>query len=68
MNHAQFAEHTEHYTVNGVTYAVTANFVSELIIIKGSDYYNKIAMGEYTDFDGNMEEFLICYLENTKCT
>lgn len=57
MNHADFAEHTEHYTINGVRYSVTANFVSDIIMIKGPCYFNKVSMDAYNNFEGNMEEF-----------
>ena len=64
MNHAQFAEHTEYFTINGVNYSVTANFVSNLIFIKGPCYFNKMPMNQYLDFEGTMEEFATSIVEN----
>jgi len=60
MNHIEFAEHTEHYTINGNVYTVVANFVAEIVMIKCTviNYFTKIPMATYDEFDGNMEEFV----------
>lgn len=57
MNHKDFAEHTDHYTINGRSYSVTANYVANLIIIKGGNFHQKVDMEEYMNFVGDMREF-----------
>lgn len=62
MSYAQFAEHTEHYIINGIPYSVTANFVNNTICIKGACYFAKTDMSHYEKFDGNMEEFVTDFI------
>jgi hypothetical protein len=59
MNHTTFAEHEETYEVDGKYYTATANFVADIVMIKGAGtYFKKVQMEEYIDFDGNMEDFV----------
>lgn len=68
MSREQFATHSETFTINGLQYKVTADFVAGLIFIRGTCYHNRVLMDVYTEFDGNMEEFVTHILSNESCT
>jgi len=60
MNYRNFAEHSENYTIDGVNYIASLNFVNGSGSIKNYSLsiYITFALEEYEDFDGNMEEFI----------
>ena len=66
MNYKEFAEHTEHYLIGEVNYEVTANFVTNIIMIKGPLSFNKVSMDEYMKFEGTMEEFTAVVVGESK--
>lgn len=64
MNYKEFAEHTESYNINGNVYMVTANFVNNTLVIKRGCSRIEGSLDAYTEFEGNMEEFVTDLLDN----
>lgn len=62
-----FAEHSEYFLINGVSYTVTANFVTGWIFIKGGIHYSRTAIEAYDEFEGNMGEFAAHIIGKTQC-
>ncbi len=57
-----FAQHTESYTIGGVVYKVTADFVQERISVISPVSVDTCPMDDYTHFVGDMKEFVIDWL------
>ena len=58
MNYASFAEHTERYTIDGITYSASANFNTGRLSIRWDTGFVLMPLEEYENFDGNMEDFI----------
>ena len=58
MDYKTFAEHTETYKINGTYYKTTVNFITDQIFIKSPKSMIKKPLSEYTNYTGNMEEYV----------
>mgnify|MGYP005848754161 CR=1 FL=1 len=54
-----FGAHKEEYTIDGKRYTVVANFMAESMTVHGQGISSfTVPMKEYTDFEGNCEDWL----------
>jgi len=58
--------HQETYQINGGPCRVVANFRDDIINIFAHGYSEQFTMDEYTNFEGNMQEFATSKLEENE--